>query len=170
MPQKTIYEVLEGEHRQVRELMERAHAATDADERMRLIGQISQELMAHAEAESATFYAQLREAGESELVDAAEREHEEVAQLLERLDHSPEGAVESNLARLQELVETHVEEEETEIFDRARAAIPDEDAQDLARRFQEEKQELMSQDLLDEEMDEMEEELEIEDEEEDVED
>ena len=58
--QTTIYEVLEQEHRQVSELLQRMQRAEDADERMTLFAQISQELISHAEAESKSFYAALR--------------------------------------------------------------------------------------------------------------
>ena len=87
---KTIYDVLEQEHRLVSRLLERAQAA-DAEEREDLLAEVSQQLVSHSEAESETFYAALRDHEETrELVEEAESEHQDVAALLDQIDHSGE--------------------------------------------------------------------------------
>lgn len=141
MSQGTIYEVLQEDHRAVSQLLQQAHAADGDEEREDLLAQIADELAAHSEAEAITFYAALREHPETQqLIDDAEREHHDVALLLDELDHTAdEDEVVQGIRRLQDLVEHHVQEEESEIFESARAVLGDAEARDLARRFAEEK-------------------------------
>ncbi|RIL00866.1 MAG: hypothetical protein DCC71_18330 [Proteobacteria bacterium] len=154
MSQGTIYEVLQEDHRAVSELIQQALASTDDEERDDLIAQIAEELTAHSEAESQTFYAALREHPETQqLVDDAEREHQDVTMLLDELDQvDDEDAVEQGIRRLKQLVEHHVQEEESEIFESARTVLGEEEAREIARRFEEEKGERMGDGLAGDEL------------------
>lgn len=138
---KTIYSVLEKEHQHVSDLMKHLEEA-GPEERPDLLQELRTELLAHADAESATFYDTLQQFSEAEeRVQQSEREHEEVRSLLEEIDDAQgDGeAFRSKLARLQEAVGHHVQEEETALFAQARDLISDEEAQDLAEEFLEEK-------------------------------
>ena len=134
---KMIYEVLEREHRMVADLLQRAQRA-GADERVDLLAQISQELLAHSEAESETIYAALRDHDETrDLVEDAESEHQQIAVLLDQIDHAEggDGAIQTRIQELIEAVEQHVQEEEGDIFARARSVLDEDQARDLAERF-----------------------------------
>ena len=140
--EKTIYDVLEQEHRQVSGLLERLEKSDDEAERERLFQELASELVAHAEAEQRTLYASLKEHDETrEQTLEAEQEHHVVRTLLsemERLagDGETFGA---KLKVLKENVEHHVEEEEEELFAEAQDVLSHEDACELARQFQAEK-------------------------------
>jgi hemerythrin superfamily protein len=152
---KMIYEVLEREHRMVTDLLQRAQRA-GASEREDLLEQAMQELISHSEAESETFYAALRDHDETrDLVDEAESEHQQVAVLLDGIDHAADddGAVQNRIQELIEAVEHHVQEEERELFARARSVLDEDQARELAERFREIKasvteEELAPEDLL----------------------
>lgn len=154
--QKTIYEVLEGEHRLVSQLLEQARRA-DVDQREDLLAQVLQQLVSHSEAETETFYAALRDHDETrELVEEAESEHRQIAALLDEIDHTAEERiVREQMQQLAESVQHHVQEEEGEIFGRARSVLDDEEARELAARFERCKQRvgeegLTAEDLLEE--------------------
>lgn len=141
MTRSTIYEVLREDHRAVSQLLLEAEGAATGDEREELLSRIADELSAHSEAESLTFYAALREHPETQqLVDDAEREHEQVSALLDELDSTAdEDETAQRMRRLKELVDRHVQEEESEIFESARTVLGDDEARALGERFREEK-------------------------------
>lgn len=145
--EETIYEVLEREHREVRDLISKLENAHGNEERRSLVDRLHMELLAHAQAESETLYAALGEFDETrEQVEEFERDHDVMRRQLEDLDdlHPTDHASESWQAKLEDLrthVEQHVEEEEEDLFDEAGNLLTNEQAQDLARQFLEVKQE-----------------------------
>lgn len=141
---KTIYDVLEQEHRDLLERIERLQKARDPKERKRLFDEVRGEITAHAEAESATLYDALREHAETEdQVAESEEAHDEMKALLRELAtlQSDGDAWSAKLGALRETVEQHVEEEEGDLFAAARDVLSEGEAQALAQRFHEEKPE-----------------------------
>lgn len=145
-----IYELLKKDHRKVDQLFSKIKkhleekdfsSASDLFEEMKI------ELGSHAKAEEEVFYEPLRQASRGEkdldLVGEAKEEHHVVALLLNelsRLDVSEE-EWKAKLTVLSEMVEHHVEEEEEEVFKRAKRLFSDEDAEQMAENMKNLKEE-----------------------------
>lgn len=145
----TIYDVLKKEHSEVSEILEKLSKTDESDvaARTKLFGKLQQELEAHAEAEQNVFYPELE--GHEETRDIAlegRQEHHVVKTLLSELER---GKVDTEtwtakLTVLKENVEHHVEEEEDEMFKKAKKVLDEETAILLAQRFKEAKAQLMA--------------------------
>ena len=112
-----------------------------------LFAQLREELELHAHAEERVWYPALREAeGTQELVEEALDDHELVQDLLDELTASciDDAAWNEKLEVLEEHVEDHIEEEESDIFDVALQLFSAEQAAELAQRWQIAKQEHMA--------------------------
>ena len=100
-------------------------------------------LFRSTEVEEQHFYPALREQEETkDLVEEALEEHNEVKEMLEELD-GPDKDDESwaeQLAELQENVEHHVQEEETQLFPRAQKVLTKEQADEIAAAIDKEKE------------------------------
>lgn len=143
---ETIFEVLQREHRQVSELFEKLQGSADGVGRSRLFETLRKELEAHAEAESDTLYEVLKQHEQTQdQVLEGEQEHHVVKTLLRELDQvDSDGEVwQAKLEVLKENVEHHVAEEEGELFGAARDLISEEQAEYLAERFLDAKEERM---------------------------
>jgi hemerythrin superfamily protein len=136
-----IFEHLKTDHRKVADIMSRIQSASAADERVRLFGELKDELVRHSKAEDQTFYSFLERFEEMEdLIAEAREDHQMIDTLLSEIDSlSADGSsAEEWTARFEELkecVEDHVDQEETEIFEEARELIDDNAANDLERRM-----------------------------------
>jgi hemerythrin superfamily protein len=144
-------ELLKQDHKVVADLFERYEASGEDRERKTLIaGRICQELTVHAALEEEIFYPKLRDAldGDDEgehLLNEAESDHEEIANLVSELQQEIEGdgAGDSTDARVRELAEQvthHVEEEEGELFPRVKKS--DLDLDELGAEMATRKEEL----------------------------
>lgn len=141
--QASIYELLKADHKTVEGLFEQMEASKDAATRTRLVAQLKQELLAHSEAEDITLYQRIKPAERvHDLILEAEEEHRVVSRLLGELERlSPENEKwKARATVLRELVEHHVEEEEGEMFTKAKAILDREQAQELGATFLAEKQ------------------------------
>lgn len=147
-----IYELLKREHRKVEQLFSKIKkhiddrdfsSASDFFEEMKM------ELGAHAKAEEEVFYEPLRQAGRGEkdqdIVGEAKEEHHVVALLLNELSRLDMTADEwkAKLTVLSEMVEHHVEEEEEEMFKRAKRLFSESDAEQMAENMKALKAEYM---------------------------
>lgn len=140
-----IYEYLKKDHRLVSDLMEQVVETDNAAERERLFNKIYNELSIHADTEERTFYAELQERGGKQLQEKeehAEHEHDEIRKFLEEC-HSTD--IESgdwmlSFGQLKHAVEHHVEEEEGEIFEKAKKVISESRAEELAVEMEKLKQ------------------------------
>jgi hemerythrin superfamily protein len=122
-------ELLKQDHKLVADLFDRYEASGEDRERKTLIaGRICQELSVHAAIEEEIFYPKVRDAldGDDEaehLLNEAEAEHEEIANLVSELQQEIEGdgasdGTDAQVKELAEHVTHHVEEEEGELFPR----------------------------------------------------
>ena len=129
-------ELLKQDHKLVADLFERYEASGEDRERKTMIAsRICQELTIHAAIEEEIFYPKAREAldGEDEgehLLNEAEAEHEEIANLVSELQQEIEGdgAGDGTDAQVKELIEHvthHVEEEEGELFPKIKGSSLD---------------------------------------------
>lgn len=137
-----IYSYLKKDHRLVEDLMEQVITAQDPDQREELFEQIKQELTLHADTEEETFYKAVEKATRSQAVgeqmEHAHGEHDEIREYLEKLsDLSPDDEewIEQ-FGEFKHAVTHHVEEEEGEIFEKAKKYLNDKQAKELASEME----------------------------------
>lgn len=139
-----IYQVLHDDHEEVAELFDEVDSTSDEQgaRRLDLYQAIRRALVRHAAAEEEVFYPRLEQDDESHspAIDAIS-EHEEMRRLLDDIDGLPEPDAEwvGLMGELRDLFEKHVEEEEGDLFARARELFDDDEAREMARAFQESK-------------------------------
>lgn len=133
-----IYNYLKKDHDKVADLMEQVIASKKPAERESLFLEIKKELTLHADSEEATFYKAIEEATGSkqvhEKMEHADKEHDEIREYLEKLSGLQ---VESELwletfGEFKHSVTHHVEEEEGEIFEKAKKYLTPKQEKDLA--------------------------------------
>ena len=142
MREDSIYNLLHTDHETVAALFQKMEAAEDTATRERLLGTLKEELLVHSQAEDLVFYRPLKESEASrELILEAEEEHRIVTRVLgelERLSAENERWA-ARLTVLKELVEHHVEEEEGEMFKRAKILFDRTQERELGTAFLEQK-------------------------------
>lgn len=133
-----IYSYLKKDHRLVADLMEQVAASENPTERMEIFEQIKMELTLHADTEEATFYKAIDDATRSkkveEKVEHAYDEHKEAREYMEKLSEL-DPASDTWMVQFGEFkhaVAHHVEEEEGEIFEKAKKYLSDKEAKELA--------------------------------------
>jgi hemerythrin superfamily protein len=142
--------LLAKDHKDVKALFKRyeklTKAEADGSERQELAEQICQMLTVHATIEEEIFYPAVREADvEEDLLDEAEVEHASAKDLIGQIQSmSPEDDLyDAKVTVLGEYINHHVQEEEGEMFPKARRAKVD--LVGLADELMERKQQLMSE-------------------------
>jgi hemerythrin superfamily protein len=148
MRDDSIYTLLKTDHETVSALFEQMEASEDSATRGRLLVKLRTELMAHSQAEDVVFYQPLKAAEATrDLILEAEEEHRVVTRLLGELERlSAENEKwKARLVVLKELVEHHVEEEEGEMFEKAKAIFNSEQERELGRTFLAEKKRLQAE-------------------------
>ena len=142
--------LLAKDHKDVKALFKRyeklSKAEADGSERQELAEQICQMLTVHAQIEEEIFYPAVREADvDEDLLDEAEVEHASAKDLIAQIQSmSPEDDLyDAKVTVLGEYINHHVEEEEGQMFPKARRAKVD--LEGLAGRLTERKQALMSE-------------------------
>ena len=138
-----IYSLLRDEHRRVLALFDELEQSQQPRDRERLFERLKREILTHKEAEERTFYAALSLL--PDLVDRIEEameEHADQQELLEELDgldvEDDDFAVQLN--ELREELQHHINEEETEIFNRAQQHLTAEQARKIAKEMLAEKE------------------------------
>lgn len=141
----SIYDLLKKDHKEVSKLMDEVAETGDAAAKTRAtkFAQIKEKLTAHSEAEDEVFYSVLAEHDETrKIVLEGREEHELVTQLLEELAQMPPDSEDwtAKFTVLKENVEHHVEEEEGEMFKKARTVLSDQEAREIGEQFEDQKQ------------------------------
>ena len=131
-----IFSKLKEDHDKVKEIMEEIKNTSSGAHKKRenLFVQLKAELMAHAMVEEAVFYATLR--SKKDLKDdvlEGLNEHRVLDMLLSELDSIPKDNPQwdAKFHFLKELLEHHVEDEECEMFPKAKKVLSDKQAQEL---------------------------------------
>ncbi len=141
--------MLKQQHREVDELFDRIQRS-DEEERITLLGRLSERLTIHATLEERHFYPFARRMGIQDMVDHSMQEHAEVKQLiatiLQMKRHDP--LITHNVRRLMEAVQGHVNEEENMLFQRLMSVATQEDLHGVAMEMQHTMEELSQQELL----------------------
>jgi hypothetical protein len=136
-----IYELLKSDHEVVAKLFKQIEDA-EGEEREELVRTLELELLPHAQAEQALFYEPLKEfEATKDIVLEGDEEHAQIEHLLEELKSVDveDETFEAKLSVLKEAVEHHVEEEEGEMFTKARTVLSTEQAFALAQEVTAEK-------------------------------
>lgn len=143
-----IYEVLENDHRKVETLFAQIEAEKSSERKRELIGDLVMELSAHAEAEQKVVYNALKKSDEAQdIVLEAVEEHHIVEILLGEISRARSKdtpVIDAKIKVLKEMVEHHVREEESELFDKARQAFSAEQEMDIAQRFLKAKERILT--------------------------
>lgn len=115
-----LFQLIRQDHQKAKRLFERlAETSSGTQSRPRLFAELKHELELHAEVEEKYFYPALQRHDEAkDLIAEALEEHSDVKEALAELDQGDDESDRwtDRLDELQEDVEHHVEEEETEIF------------------------------------------------------
>lgn len=141
------FNLLKEDHKRVAGIFEKLEPTTERALKTReeLFNKLNSELEVHAAVEEQIFYPVLKEAAETrEITFEAFEEHRVVKELLKELASSPKDTEEwtAKLTVLKENVEHHVEEEEGEMFKKARKVLTDEEAEELGSRMEAAKKKL----------------------------
>jgi hemerythrin-like domain-containing protein len=143
--------LLKKDHEKVRGLLKRLESAADrGDDRAEdLLAQVDREVKIHSQVEEEIFYPAFNVAArtkeDSKLFFEATEEHHVVDLVMPEVHDSEGGGREDFAAKtkvLRDLIEHHAEEEEKEMFPKAKKLIGREELQELGRRIKARKQEL----------------------------
>ncbi len=146
-------EMLKQDHDKVRDLLTQLVNTTEqaAKKRPELLAEIEKELHVHTQIEEEIFYPAFLKAAKNKederLYHEALEEHRAVEdQVMPDIKQTDPGSTEfSGQAKvLKELVEHHASEEEDEMFEHARKLISDSELEQLGKKMQERKAQLMA--------------------------
>jgi hemerythrin superfamily protein len=142
--------LLKADHDKVRELLDELEQTADKDgaSATELMETIQQELKVHTQIEEEIFYPAFRDAAskkeDSKLYYEAVEEHHVVDMVLPEIDTSASGSPEfaAKAKVLKDLVEHHAEEEEKEMFPKAKKLLDKDELVSLGERMAQRKSEL----------------------------
>ncbi len=135
------FTLLKSDHKKVAGILEKLDATTERGVKTRedLFGQLKSELDIHANIEETILYPALEKADETrDITLEAFEEHRLVKQLLAELDSmgKDEEQWTAKFTVLKEQIEHHVEEEETDMFKKAKKLFSEEEAEALGQRLE----------------------------------
>jgi len=144
------FQLLKEDHQKVSGIFQQLEPTTERAEKTRteLFEKLKQELDVHAHIEETIFYPTLKEAAETrEIVLEGYEEHAVVKTLLTELEGMDVTSEQwtAKFKVLMENVEHHVEEEEGEMFQKARQVLSEDEITQLGERMAEEKQRMLGQ-------------------------
>ena len=139
------FTLLKQDHQTVADLLEKIDKTTERGLKTReeLFTRVKTELDVHAKIEEEVFYPALENEEETrDITLEAFEEHRLVKQLLSELESMPKDDEQwtAKFTVLKEQIEHHVEEEEGEMFTKARKVLSKEDQEALGERLEEAKQ------------------------------
>ncbi|HEY0172439.1 MAG TPA: hemerythrin domain-containing protein [Pyrinomonadaceae bacterium] len=144
------FQLLKEDHQKVSGIFQQLEPTTERAEKTRteLFARLNEELDIHARVEETIFYPAIKQAAETrEIVLEGFEEHHVIKLLLKELETVPVDTEQwtAKLKVLQENVEHHVEEEEGEMFQKARQVLSEDEINQLGARMEEEKKRLKEQ-------------------------
>lgn len=144
MAELNALDLIKDDHDRLKKMFKRALDTDDAATRGDLLHQIRAELVAHERMEEDIFYPALRDASEKakDIVLEGYEEHHVIDLILDEMFTVPEDADQwsAKLKVLHENLEHHIEEEEGEMFKRARKSMSQDMLDDLGRRMRQAKE------------------------------
>jgi hemerythrin superfamily protein len=144
------FQLLKEDHHKVSGIFQQIEPTTERAEKTRteLFAQLKQELDIHAKVEESIFYPAIKQAAETrEIVLEGFEEHHVIKMLLAELDSMPVDTEQwkAKFTVLKENVEHHVEEEEGEMFQKARDVLSEEQINQIGEQMAEMKKQLQQQ-------------------------
>jgi hemerythrin-like domain-containing protein len=144
------FQLLKEDHQKVSGLFQQIEPTTERAEKTRteLFAKLHEELEIHAQIEEKVFYPAIKQAAETrEIVLEGFEEHHVIKMILKELSEVPVDTEQwtAKLKVLKENVEHHVEEEEGEMFQKARQVLSEDEINQLGTRMEELKTQLMQQ-------------------------
>jgi iron-sulfur cluster repair protein YtfE (RIC family) len=144
-----VFDILKEDHKKVADIFEKLEPTTERAVKTReeLFARLKTELDVHALVEEKVLYPALEQIEETrDIALEGFEEHRIVKQLLAEMDDMAKDSEQwtAKLTVLKENVEHHVEEEENEMFKKARAALNKELIEELTRRVEAEKTKQMA--------------------------
>lgn len=135
-----VVDVLTADHREFLDLVTRIRSSQDAATQKDLADTLVAELVRHAVAEEMWVYPAMKQHlpdGEAKVQHETE-EHEELEVLMKQLEGSEPADQEfvQGVARLEEVLRDHIDDEESDQFPELRARIPHEELVTMARRVE----------------------------------
>lgn len=143
-----LFTILKAEHIEVKKALKKAEETTARATKTRteLFATIYKALSSHAKAEQRSLYdALIEERGFHDLMLEAEEEHHVAERLLEEIKNTPvdDDRWKAKITVLRESLEHHIEEEEKELFPKAKKQLSKEEIATLGQQFLEEKQRII---------------------------
>ena len=143
------FELLEEDHEKVKKLLNEADDTTERGVKTReeLFARIKQELLVHETLEEELLYPTLKEHDETKEVSLeGYEEHHFANEIMAELEQTPvdDEKWAAKFAVLKENIEHHIEEEEDEMFKKARQVLDKEQIEALGERMQQRKKELQA--------------------------
>jgi hemerythrin superfamily protein len=138
-----ILEELKRDHEEVKALFEQMTSGGKQNEKT--FAKLKQEILNHAKAEEKVLYKAIRDEAEiRETVLEGYEEHHVANVVLRELDKNKRDGERwpAKLKVLQEIVDHHVQEEESEIFQKTEQLFPPEKLEEMGAQFEEEKKRL----------------------------
>jgi hemerythrin-like domain-containing protein len=140
------FDLLREDHSQVDRLFNLIEETTDFDEKQRLFWELKQGLDAHSYIEEAVFYPLFQEDEElQDLIETAFDDHQEVRELLNEMNQTTDQEeFDDQLLELTECVQSHVEEEENELFPIVERKLSDKELRELGLKLDAEKRHFLT--------------------------
>lgn len=142
-----IYDYLKKDHEKVANLFKQFEKTESKQRKKEIFEMIAQELLVHSKSEEKTFYAILEQRLENkEPTIHAKKEHHEIEQQISLALHTKtlDKNWEKRVLKLKEVVEHHVEEEESNLFKKAKKVFSEEEAYALKEKMHYMKGELLN--------------------------
>ena len=144
------FQLLKEDHQKVSGIFQQLEPTTERAEKTRteLFAKLREELDIHTKIEESVFYPSIKQAAETrEIVLEGFEEHHVVKMLLKELEAVPVDTEQwtAKLKVLKENVEHHVEEEEEEMFQKARQVLSEDEINRLGEQMEEMKKQLIQQ-------------------------
>ncbi|MCW3996858.1 MAG: hemerythrin domain-containing protein [Candidatus Bathyarchaeota archaeon] len=140
----TIYDLLKLEHKDVKKLFKQI---LDSESfQSNIYNQASKSLAIHLDAEEKVFYTQLinNRESRSETIEGFE-EHDVARKIMKDIDDSTDNDVKfAKFKVLTEVVSQHVDDEEGDIYRKAKKVLSKEQEQEIAKQFMNEKMSMMN--------------------------
>jgi iron-sulfur cluster repair protein YtfE (RIC family) len=136
-----VFTLLKTDHKKVAGILEKIDGTTERGVKTRedLFTQLKTELDVHTHIEETIFYPELEQADEThDITLEAFEEHRLVKQLLTELEEMDKGDEQwtARFTVLKENIEHHVEEEETDMFPKAKKVLGNKRAEELGTRME----------------------------------
>ena len=140
MTHQKLYEMLEHDHEEVKEMFKEAINNEDPSK----YKEIKKELEVHMKGEEDFYYPKAKKA-DKDLVEHGIEEHDEAKSLIKELDRlgKNDGQFMHKLKELKDSVEHHVDEEEHKLFPKSKDTLSDNEEKKIAEKIEEEKSKMM---------------------------